>query len=209
MNDGTPIATAPPSPASILRLWLAGDLESPEGVARCVDRWFGSHPAFDAELRARFGALPGLARSGALEAWRETARGCLALVIVLDQLSRNIYRGTPDAFAADPIGRAVAEDAIRRRLDTQLSSIEAVFVYLPFEHSETLSDQDRSVECFTALARRAPAQLRARFESFLDFALRHRELIVRFGRFPHRNAILGRTSTAEELAFLAAGGDRF
>lgn len=166
---------------------------------RVAPLWFRSDPALDAEIRERFGALVTAAAAGELDDWLETPEGALALVILLDQFPRNIYRGTPAAFAADAKARAVADRALARGHDHQLAPARRMFLYLPFEHSEQLADQERSLALFTALG---DAEL-------LDYAVRHREIIARFGRFPHRNAVLGRPSTIEEQAFMTQPGSAF
>jgi uncharacterized protein (DUF924 family) len=163
------------------------------------ERWFVKDPAFDSELDRRFGALAAAAARGELDSWAETPRGALALTILLDQLTRNIHRGSPEAFAQDARARAVARAAIAAGHDALLTPLERPFLYLPFEHSEDPADQDRAVELFTALGNAEQ----------LDYAERHRTIIQRFGRFPHRNAILGRESTAEETAFLAGPNSSF
>ena len=129
---------------------------------------------------------------GAFDHWAETPRGTLALIILLDQFSRNLHRNSPEAFAADGKAREIARTAIERGIDRMLGEVERMFVYLPFEHSEDLADQDQSVRLFTSLG-----------EDMTRYAEDHRDVIRRFGRFPHRNAALGRTSTPDELAYLA------
>ncbi len=147
----------------------------------------------------RFGALLLKAKQGELVHWAETPDGALALVILFDQLSRNIHRGTPEAFAADVLALATAKHAIFQGHDLRLSPEGRGFLYLPFEHSEVLADQDKGVALFEALGS----------EELLDYMRRHRDIIARFGRFPHRNAILGRSSTAEEIEFLKQPGSSF
>jgi uncharacterized protein (DUF924 family) len=165
--------------------------------------WFRKDDAFDATIRAAF-ALPlaaGLA--GAYGEWCDEPRGCLARVVLLDQFTRNAFRGTPQAFAGDLRALATAKDAVERGDDRALAAAERWFLYMPFEHSESLADQDRAVELFEALA--AKTGLR----DPLPWVIRHRDVIRRFGRFPHRNEILGRASTPEEVAFLEQPGSRF
>ncbi len=162
--------------------------------------WFAHDPAFDAAIRTRFEPLHMVASRGGLKGWAETAEGALALLILLDQFPRNIYRGSAHAFATDPLAHAIAEDAIGRRLDQQLEPALRPFMQLPFTHSERLEDQDRSVALSQAL-RDATGD-----EGTLKWAFLHRDIIVRFGRFPHRNACLGRATTPDEQAFLDGGG---
>lgn len=156
--------------------------------------WFRSTPEFDAAIRNRFEATWEAGRDGQLGAWEETPRGALALAIVLDQFPLNMYRGEVRAFSTEALAREVAGRAIDRGWDEGLPGQERMFLYLPFMHSESLADQDRSVALFDA----------AGLVDNLRFARHHRELVRRFGRFPHRNALLGRESTPEELEYLAS-----
>jgi uncharacterized protein (DUF924 family) len=191
---------------ALLAFWLgpldADGLATPEHQAR----WFAVDPAFDDALRRRFGALHEEARAGRLDRWAETPRGRLALVILLDQLSRNLHRGRADAFSADAHALALTRGAVARGEDRDLALCERVFLYLPLEHAEDLAAQELSVERFRALAAEAPERARALFDEFLDYAVRHRDVIARFGRFPHRNPALARASTPEELAFVEREG---
>ena len=197
------------SPDEILDFWFADALDSIEAAERRVGVWFASDEAFDREVRERFGALPDLAHAGGLDGWRGDPRSALALVIVLDQLPRNLHRGSSRSFRCDDRALEVAREAVAAGFDTELHPLEATFLYLPFEHAESLPHQERCVELYERLAARAPAGLEARFEGFCQYARRHREVIRRFGRFPHRNAVLGREPTSEEIAYLEGGGDRF
>ncbi len=157
------------------------------------DDWFHGGDAVDIALRARFAHLPEQALAGGLEAWRATPTGTLALVLALDQLPRHFWRGEARAFIGDPKARVTAAVAIAEGIDEVLGRDERLFLYLPFEHSEDLGDQDRAC---TLIARLGDPV-------YTDFAERHREVIRRFGRFPHRNAALGRRSTPAEEAYLA------
>jgi uncharacterized protein (DUF924 family) len=159
------------------------------------DRWFAKDPAFDAAFRARFSEAHRAAAQGALDGWASDARGALALLILLDQFPRNAFRGTPRMYATDAAARRVAEHALAAGFDRAIDPDLRLFFCLPFAHSETLADQDRSVALNRQLG-----------EPYFTHALGHREIIRRFGRFPHRNALLGRTTTPEEQAFLDAGG---
>jgi uncharacterized protein (DUF924 family) len=160
----------------------------------------------DAEVRARFADLPEAAARGALDAWAETPRAALARVIALDQLPRNLHRGRPEAFALDAAALAAVRDARARGFEARLAPLEAAFLLVPYEHAEDLAAQEEGVRGFEALLARTPPPWRGPVESFLDFARAHRDVVARFGRFPHRNAILGRASTPAERDFLAAGG---
>ena len=161
--------------------------------------WFVRSEAFDARVRETLGPLHAQAARGELDAWASDPRGALALVLLLDQVPRNTRRGSADAFACDPRALAHARAAVDAGLDRALDEEGRVFLYLPFEHSESLADQDRSVALMSSLT--APM--------WLDYAERHRQVIARFGRFPHRNAVLGRESTPEELEFLKQPGSSF
>ena len=157
--------------------------------------WFAKDHAFDARFREQFAAMHAAAARGELASWMETPDGALGLIILLDQYPRNAFRGTPRMYATDALARAYARQAIAQGLDQQVDASMRLFVFRPFGHSEDEADQDRSV--------RLAAQLG---EPSLSHARGHQAIVRRFGRFPHRNPILGRRSTAEERAYLAAGG---
>jgi uncharacterized protein (DUF924 family) len=178
---------------------------APNSVERFAQRdvWFKADPDFDAELGRRFLALQKRAASGGCADWAREAEPCLALVLLLDQLPRNLYRGKAEAFATDARAREAAQMALSRGFDRSLPAAWRQFFYLPFEHSESLADQQRSVALFAVLAR-DPS-----FAGSLDYALRHQAIIARFGRFPHRNRALGRPSTAAEEAFLTEPNSSF
>jgi uncharacterized protein (DUF924 family) len=181
------------SPGDVLEFWFSD---------RARGLWFASNPSFDDELRERFVATLEAAAGGALDPWSSDGAGALALTILLDQFPRNMYRGSPKAFATDAQARQVAASAIDRQLDLVTPLDRRLFFYLPFEHSESLPDQHRSVELFSRWVMEHEGPRRARADDEMIYVLRHREIIERFGRFPHRNAVLGRSSTPEELAFL-------
>ena len=161
--------------------------------------WWEKNPQLDEDIRQRFGELHRQAACGELWQWRSSAEGRLAEVIVLDQFSRNLYRDQPQAFAQDGMALALAQEAISLELDQQLPVIQRSFLYMPFMHSESLMIHDRALSLFAVPG----------MENTLDFERRHRDIIQRFGRYPHRNAILGRTSTGEEVAFLRQPGSSF
>ncbi len=174
------------SPQAVLAFWRdAGP-----------DKWFKKNDAFDQDIRERFLETYEAAAAGTLGAWEATPDGGLALVIVLDQFPRNMFRGAARAFAADPLARAVADRALARGFDRAMAQADRQFFYLPFEHSEMLADQERCCDLFRATG---DAEL-------VKWAELHADIIRRFGRFPHRNAALGRATTAEEQAFLDGGG---
>jgi uncharacterized protein (DUF924 family) len=162
-------------------------------------QWFAKDEAFDNALRERFGALHARVVSGEEPAITATPRSALAAIVVLDQFSRNLHRGDPRAFAGDIRARGLARDALDRRFDVGLPADQRMFLYMPFQHSEDLGDQQRSVALFEALGN----------AEWTHFAHAPRNLIARFGRFPHRNAVLGRASTPEELDALAQPGNAF
>ncbi len=197
------------NPEDLLRFWFGRDLDSPVAVAARCRLWFSAPADFDEEIRVRFSELPELAEKGLLDGWREKPRSCLALVLALDQLPRNLYRRSRQAFGYDARAAKVAEEALARGFDTAVHPLEATFFYLPFEHAEDLALQEQAVELFGRLRVRGPAELLPVFESFFEYAVRHRSVIRRFGRFPHRNILLGRQSTEEERDYLAAGGETF
>ena len=159
------------------------------------DRWFEKDDGFDAEIRDRFLETHEAAAEGKLSAWEGNAEGALALLILLDQFPRNMFRGQARAFATDPLARAIAAGSLVRGFDAQVAPEMRGFFYLPFMHSEDLADQERAVALYTAAG-----------DDNLKWAIRHADIIRRFGRFPHRNAVLGRATTAEEQAFLDDGG---
>lgn len=162
-------------------------------------QWFEKDPEFDRQIRERFGALVEAASNGELEAWLETPRGALSYILLLDQFTRNIHRGSGQAFAADAKARAAALKVLVNGYDQELSDREKTFLYLPFEHSENLEDQERCVALFEAIGD----------DRLIDYAVRHRDIIARFGRFPHRNDVLGRESTEAEQEFLKKPGSSF
>lgn len=182
----------------LLGFWFA------DGLDNFRQAWFTKDETFDASCRDGFGTLVVPARDGAFDGWAATPRGALALMLLLDQFPRNLYRGSAEAFASDDHARAMARRAVLRdRIDLALPPTARVFLYLPFEHGEAMDDQNLSVALFEGL-RDHPSQ--ARQGGAIDYAWRHRQVIQRFGRFPHRNMPLGRDSTPEERAWLAAGG---
>ena len=178
----------------ILDIWFSDEVRK---------LWFNSTPEFDASLRERFLPLLQQASRGELDHWQENAAGCLALVILLDQFPRNIYRGTPDAFAGDALALALAQQAIACDRHHRLPAIHRVFLYLPLEHTEDPDVQQTCVALFSELAGIVDNE---QFASFARYARAHQDVIADFGRFPHRNAALGRKSTCAEQAYIDAGG---
>lgn len=177
-----------PAAREIIEFWLAAGPE----------RWFAKDEVFDAEIRSRFESLHHRAARGELAEWSSSWQGSLALLLLLDQFPRNLYRGSGHAFATDPLALTIADAAITAGYDQVAPAELRVFYYLPLEHSEAIADQDRCVELCEALD--------AGGSDWARWARQHRDVIARFGRFPHRNAALGRTTSAEEQAFLDSGG---
>jgi len=175
-----------PTPAEVVSFWHE---TGPQ-------RWFKKDAAFDDEIRQRFLRLHEAAATGKLTDWEKTAEGALALLILLDQFPRNMFRGEARAFATDPLARAIAAGALVRGFDSQAPSSMRGFFYLPFEHSENIADQERAVAFYKAIGD----------ADGLKWAELHADIIRRFDRFPHRNAALGRATTLEEQAFLEGGG---
>ncbi|MEO5697338.1 MAG: DUF924 family protein [Burkholderiaceae bacterium] len=199
MNDAT---TTPIDAQAVLDHWFAPVGDAQHGTLRNL--WFRKDPATDAEIVQRFGVLVEQALRGDLNHWARVAEGGLARILLLDQFTRNAFRDTPRAFAGDALALEAAIAMVATRQDEVLLPVQRAFVYLPFEHAEAIAMQDEAVRLFTRLTADAPA-----LQGMLDYAERHRVVIRRFGRFPHRNAILGRPSTAVETAFLREPGSSF
>jgi uncharacterized protein (DUF924 family) len=194
------------SPEDVLSFWLGEPGAEPLANAK---RWFAKDAAFDDEVRARFGDAIDAAVRGELGSWRATPRGRLALVVLLDQLSRNAFRDTPRSFAQDPLALEVAEESLAAGDPAGFTPVERAFVAMPLMHAEDPARQRRGVEIVARLPAEASGELAGYFEKALDFAKRHEAIIERFGRFPHRNRILARESTPDEIAFLAQPGSSF
>lgn len=172
-------------------------------------QWYAGGEEFDAMVTQRFGETIERAARGELDDWKQDVRGQLSLILLLDQLTRNVYRGSADAFQHDAQARELALELIDSQAERELFPIERVFVYMPLEHAEDLALQDRCVALFEALTAQVPEEIKETFESFTTYAVKHHELIARFGRFPHRNELLGREPRAEEVAYLEDGGESF
>lgn len=197
------------TPEAILDYWFGAPGTAREIAERQSKLWFGQLPEKDREVSQRFTPTFNAAITGLLDDWAVTPRRRLALVIVLDQFPHHIHRDTPDAFAQDAKALALSLAALAAGEDKSLTLIERVFLYLPLEHAESIAMQDLSVAQYQQLVDKAPEFERALFANFLDYAHKHREVVLRFGRFPHRNDILGRPSSAQEIAFLKQPGSRF
>lgn len=194
----------------VLEFWFGAC--GPDGT---LDRskqgmWFSDGRNHDAVIRKKFGKLHRRAARGELDAeWAATPRGTIALIVVLDQFSRHIHRGTPAAFAQDPAAQRLATAGVEQGLDRALNPAQRAFFYLPFEHAEDLKLQQVGARSFERLASEVAPAWRKEYISFADYAGHHRDIIERFGRFPHRNRILGRASTAEEEEYLKQPGSSF
>ena len=187
-------------PDEVLEFWFGREDEPGYGEFR--EAWFRKDPEFDRLIRDRFEPLYEAAAAGDLDGWRENARSCLALVILLDQFPRNMFRGDPRSYAADRKAQEMAQYAVDHALDRELPEFQRMFLYMPFMHSEDLELQRRSVELFRGLGGEGEADPSS-------YAVQHMEIIERFGRFPHRNEILGRQTTPEEAEFLTQPGSSF
>ncbi len=193
----------------VLQSWF-GDVSDEGAVSsETRKRWFVKDEDFDRMLEARFGALVQEAEGGALDDWRATARGALALVLLCDQLPRNIYRKSPRAFGLDRRAQEIALALLDSGAERGLAPFERAFVRMPLMHAEDRAIQERSVTEFDRLRDEAPEALREAMAGFADYARRHARIVERFGRYPHRNQVLGRTSTPEEVAFLKEPGSSF
>lgn len=193
----------------ILTYWF-GDLKTPDDYPSDKSKiWFSGSSEIDQEIRHRFESLVLDAANHKLDEWKQTPKGRLALIILVDQFSRNIFRGTSEAFAFDSMAQELTLEGLDLGEDQELFPIERVFFYLPLEHAENLEIQELSIAKFNKLAIDAIPSLVSTFESYADYAMRHYVIIEKFGRFPHRNAIMGRDSTQEEMKFLMGPNSSF
>ena len=197
------------TPQAILDFWFGAEPDDAVVAKARAALWWSKNTGTDDEIRRRFEDHVRAAAAGELGPWSAAARGRLESIILLDQFPRNIYRDSARAFAYDGKALDLSLEGLDRGMDRELRPIERVFFYLPLEHAEHLAHQERSVELFSELAASVPEEHQSIFREYLDYAVRHRDIIARFGRFPHRNALLGRESTPEELAFLAEPGSAF
>jgi len=195
------------TPEDVLTFWFEDVVTRPDTLGAQVKRWYSGGKEMDAAITERFGATVEALSNGLADAWaRQGPRDRLAAIIALDQFSRSIHRKSPEAFASDPLALLLAMEAVARGEDQQHDPIERWFIYMPFEHSEAMADQREAVRLFEKLMSAATDHTRASFQSALDYAHRHAEVIERFGRFPHRNDALGRASTPEEAAWVKEYG---
>ena len=190
------------TPRSVLDFWFGAPGSAQHGQRRT--EWFTKNDAFDRLIGERFGALIEDLLAGSGRDWSMSPEGALARIVVLDQFTRNVFRGTPRAFAGDALALAAAQQMVARGWDAQLLPVQRPFVYLPFEHAEDLATQREALRLFAGLSAADPT-----LADYEAYAHAHHDIIERFGRFPHRNAILGRASTREELEFLKQPGSGF
>lgn len=195
-------STTPASPEAVLEFWFGPPDDPGHQLPRPA--WFRKDPAFDLQVRERFGATIEAALAGRLKAWATEPLPALAQVIVLDQFTRNAFRDTARAFAGDERALAAARAMVDSGEDRGLSGVQRQFVYMPFEHAEDLAAQEQALQLFSRLGEDEPA-----LADLLRWARAHHDIVARFGRFPHRNALLGRVSTPEEEAFLKTPGSSF
>jgi uncharacterized protein (DUF924 family) len=197
--------------APVLEYWFGREPLTPPTLAARMGIWFGAGDASerDREIALRFGDLVERALAGELAAWAHSPRQRLALILLLDQFTRQAFRGRSRAFEGDAAAVALAIDGLQKGADAALGPAQRLFFYMPLQHCESADVQEESVAAYRRLAAEVPAELQPVFAGALDYAQRHRDIVARFGRFPHRNAALGRASTLEEQAWLASGGERF
>ena len=195
---------------TVLQFWFGDGHTAQQVNDRQSDLWWSRNEAMDREIRFRFSDLTETVFLQQKDHdWRHSADGCLASIICLDQFPRNMYRNTPRSFSYDRTALALARSMTESGMDLELSLIQRVFVYLPFEHSETIEDQNISLRLYRRLIEVADRAEQELFENYYEFAVRHHHVIEQFGRFPHRNQILGRNSTESERVFLARPGSSF
>jgi uncharacterized protein (DUF924 family) len=193
------------APENVLDFWLADGVTLGWPSQEMNKRWFTGGPALDQAIAEQFGSAVALAQAGGLANWEATPLDRLALTILLDQFSRNMFRGTSQAFAGDARAQQLVQQTLANQEDRQLPLVGRLFLYMPLMHAEDLALQDQCVACFTQLVAEAPESLQQRLQSNLDYAHRHQAVISRFGRFPYRNAVLGRSNTPQEEEFLLKG----
>lgn len=190
-------------PPDVLEFWFGEPARDAAGMRAKVDRWYGGSPETDREIREKFGALVETALGGGLASWQEDPKTRLALILVLDQFTRNVFRGDPRTHAGDPRAQELSLDAYDRGWDERLTTEEGMFLMMPLLHAESLPLQERSVEEMATLAARAPEAMKGALAMGVEQSRKYRDVIARFGRFLHRNEAIGRASTADEVAFLA------
>ena len=195
--------------SEIVAFWLGTSLENPEAAFSRKEWWYKGGRPVDEDIRARFGDLVPQACARQLMAWQSTPSGALALILLLDQFTRNLYRNTPQAYGGDACAFEVLNQAIDEKLDTALPPVSRIWLYHPFHHAEDAEDQDRGLDLLNMLLKEATAEWQPYVKLSIEGWTRHRNIVARFGRFPHRNAVLSRDSTSEELKFLRTNNEAF
>lgn len=195
--------------SDIVAYWLGPALDGPEIAYARRDWWYDGPPSADAEIRSRFGEHVARACNGELEDWRATPEGTFALILLLDQFTRNIYRNTPDAYLGDKQAFEIMQGAMDRGLDQDLHLVARIWFYHPYHHAEDLAEQDRGIALLNTLLNISPEPWHRYIGRSIKGWTRHRNIVARFGRFPHRNAVLGRENTDDERAFLNDDGEAF
>jgi len=195
--------------SEIVAFWLGTSLENPEAAFSRKEWWYKGGRPVDEDIRARFGDLVPQACARQLMAWQSTPSGALALILLLDQFTRNLYRNTPQAYGGDACAFEVLNQAIDEKLDTALPPVSRIWLYHPFHHAEDAEDQDRGLDLLNMLLKEATAEWQPYVKLSIEGWTRHRNIVARFGRFPHRNAVLSRDSTSEELKFLRTNSEAF
>jgi uncharacterized protein (DUF924 family) len=198
-------STTTPTAAAVLDFWLADGVTLGWPSQEMNKRWFTGGPELDQAIAQQFGNAVTLAQAGGLVEWEAAPPDRLALIILLDQFTRNMFRGSVRAFAGDARAQQLVQQTLAAQQDRQLPWVGRVFLYMPLMHAENLALQDQCVACFTQLVTDAPEALKPRLQGNLDFARQHQVIISRFGRFPYRNAALGRSNTRDEDEFLLKG----
>lgn len=193
------------TPASILEFWLGDGMRTGWPADDISQRWFQGSKALDEQIKTRFGADIARAQAGGLQAWEAALESRLALIILLDQFTRNVFRGTAQAFAGDRRAQQLTQQTLKAHEDAGLPWVARVFAYMPLMHAEDAALQAQCVACFSALLEEVPAQIKPRIQGSLKFAHEHQQIIAKFGRFPYRNAALGRMNTPDENVFLQTG----
>jgi uncharacterized protein (DUF924 family) len=196
-------------PAEILQFWFGNSPDDLQVIEEKSSIWWSKDKDVDEEIRDRFNKALKNLMAGTLTLWKETPRDLLAMIILTDQFSRNIHRGHSASFSQDLFAQSLCQEGLVKKLDLQLRPIERVFFYMPLQHAESLELQRQSVELFRKLLINMSGQYRQKFNTYVDFAVSHHDTIACFGRFPHRNQILGRQSTPEETEFLRQPGSSF
>lgn len=194
---------------NILQFWFGTEVDQKKLIAQQSGIWWGKSDDIDTIIKNKFGQIYQLAINDGLSEWLQTAKGQLALIIVLDQFSRVINRNSSNAFSQDSKALKITLDGISLNIDKSLSVVERVFFYMPLEHAEDIELQNQCVGLFQQLLFDVPEELKNEFQNFLEFAKKHQLIIERFNRFPHRNAVLNRSSSAEEIAFLTEPNSSF